>query len=338
MIYNPDYRRQIFWDTNDPVNFVNILRQISEMERYPRERYPTSRAGKTVKTGALICFILAVIAAVISFIISKSIILAIVVLMIGVGICLGVSSILLAFSRKIIIDGHITEKISATCIGYSLRGSGNSGRRVMGSPVFKYNYRGMDHIAFDAVWSTGSAGKPYLVGQECEIWIDPDDPDEMVWDKSNSNFFIPLVMGIFALALAGVFIFLAASDDAFKTAVEQEGDQTPVTEVYDPIARGEISDEYIDALFEENGLGNSDWTISERKLDRMEYNSQTGKYEFYFEHDDSFITDAISVTSDLVTENMKDAGSGDTYYWIEVEDGATIFARDDVEYTGDKLK
>lgn len=336
MNYNPDYRHQMFWDTNEPINFMSVMREMSQMDRFPREKYPATKVSKVMRIEGLIGMILSVISALIAFIISKSVVLLIVVFMIAVILCLGIASIVLGVARNIIINRNVTETITAKCIGYSISGGGSKSRRVMRSPVFKYNYRGVDHVAFDGVWSNSGSRLP-KVGDDFEIKIDPNDPDELVWEKNSGTNFIAIAMGVFALILAGGFIKLACSDDSFRAAIDNEA-PAAFTEATSEDGKRLIDDDYIDDMLAENGLDGESWTIGIRELDHFEYNSQSGKYEFYFAPDSRYEVDAISVRSENMTDAMHESKKGDEYYWIQVGDGGTIYCAEDVEYTGSKLK
>ena len=53
MNYNPDYRRQMFWDTNEPINFMSVMRELSQMDRFPREKYPPTKVSKVMRIDPL---------------------------------------------------------------------------------------------------------------------------------------------------------------------------------------------------------------------------------------------------------------------------------------------
>ncbi|MBO4926814.1 MAG: hypothetical protein J5379_00990 [Clostridiales bacterium] len=187
MLFNADYSGQIFCDREGGMISFSELSGMSYGNTVSKPR-PVSQAADTepkiFKTGLLITLGLAIAAGGIAFLVSRS----------GIGsfalgfMCLFLGGTTTVFSficyKLLIRTRRITEPVEAKCIGYSLHSEKtDTGGGTTRCPVFEYSYGGKDYVAFDGMY-TGSKKIPGI-GSVMDIWIDPNDPAELLWSKSN---------------------------------------------------------------------------------------------------------------------------------------------------------
>ena len=209
MIYNYNYRRQIFWDTNDSLTVMELIQKITDLATINRESPPSSKDSKTFGIGCLLAFILGGAAGSITYLINKSAAGAIVIGMISFFMVFTVTAFIILRNRMLVRPAKMTQEVNAECIGFSFTCS--NGHRLR-TPVFAYHYNGKKYLSYDGTYANNV--KMPAIGSEVTIHIDPDDPNEIMWsEKNNKNTFIfgALVCAIMFIGEIG-FIILALND------------------------------------------------------------------------------------------------------------------------------
>ncbi len=227
MIYDPNYKNQVFWDTNDFSigEIVSKLKSEIAIEKYKTNR-PASRFGKLMVIGFCVYSVLVLATLFGTFIITRSELLMLVVGLCGSFFWFGWICLYIAITRFVIIPKYCTLPIEATCIGYSLSGGGNSGSGGGFSlcPVFEYEYEGSKITAFDNVYDNINI-KP-SIGAKGTIFINPNEPEEIVWNKKNKVLPFLILAFLFAVVLSLAIFFIVLNDEDFMNEALKEAKLT----------------------------------------------------------------------------------------------------------------
>ena len=217
MFYDPNYKNQIFWDTED-FSFDVILSKLKEeiFLKPQKMNPPKSKLGLLAGYSALGIAVLTLISAGIAFIITKSGLFTLVAGLCFMFFWLGWACLFIAIAGFIILPKRCNLPVDATCIGYSFSSSGNSPNGSFAiplCPVFEYEYNGQKITAYDAVYE--NLNKRPGIGTKATIFIDPEHPEDLKWGTSKNNaIFLFLAFG-FAFVLSMAIFFIVLNDDNF---------------------------------------------------------------------------------------------------------------------------
>ena len=216
MIYDPNYKDQVFWETND-FSMDTILSKLkSEITNYKyKKKLPASRFAKFFMIGFGVYTVLVFSSLFGSFIVTRSTLF----MMVG-GLCFlffwgGWLCLYIAVLSSV-LSKRCTLPIEATCIGYSLASGGNnnnSGGGISLCPVFEYEYGGAKITAFDGVYD--NVNKKPSIGAKGTIFINPDEPDEIVWTKKNKIVPFMILAFLFAVVLSMAIFWVVINDENF---------------------------------------------------------------------------------------------------------------------------
>ena len=351
MRYDPNYNDQFFYDSSNDIGLSNVFDIMkSEMSRR-KDAYqngvkrPPSPYGKGVGIGVLVLLVLWIIIFGICFLITKSFIYSLIMAMCGLFVGFGFVLIFMGVYFFILLPKKCCLPVEATCIGHSISGSNNSRGRMqtLRCPVFEYDYGGEHFVAFDAIYDNTS--KIPFVGLKTTIQINPDKPDELVWNFEKSRLIFFIAGAVFAIALGSAFIWLTNQDESLLNQILPSR-QAAVEDTVDAAGRklnedGRIilTDEYLDELIAPHFPGTT-WTIRKRNLKEVQknVNGEQGITGFFFEPDDVQNYNAVSEDESRMSDYMKNAKPGDEFYFVEYEDKtATIFPCAEYVYEGSEL-
>ena len=342
MRYDSSYRDQIFWDSNSLPGIQDLIGMLKTELRVPRTKLPATRLSKLLLTVLPAALVIVALVTGLSFAFTKSPAFTIVLMLCTVMICMGIAFIVISVLNFKIFPKFCTLPVEATCIGFSVSGghNGSSASRPTRSPVFRYDINGFEYTAFDGVYENHA--KLPSTGDKVTIMVNPDDPEEMVWNFGHDRFIFMLLGGIFGICLGIAFILISINDDAFMKHVREDKEYSEEKIV--ETASGKLTDDgriiiddaYIDDLFPEEYKGKT-WVIGIRTLESKTVSDDGLKNAFIFEADSKYAHDGINVLTENMTEAMKNTAPGDKYYYIEVgEGGGTIFCCSEFSYEGTK--
>ena len=217
MFYDPNYKHQIFWDTDDFSLDVILGKLKEEIFLQPQKNSPpASKIGSMAKYATIGIAVLTLISAGIAFIITKSGLFTLVAGLCFMFFWLGWACLFIAIAGFIILPKRCNLPVEATCIGYSFSSSGNSPNESFAiplCPVFEYEYNGQKITAYDAVYE--NLNKKPGIGTKATIFVDPEHPEELKWGTSKNNaIFLILAFG-FAVLLSMAIFFIVLNDDNF---------------------------------------------------------------------------------------------------------------------------
>ena len=217
MFYDPNYKHQIFWDTDDFSLDVILGKLKEEIFLQPQKNSPpASKIGSMAKYATIGIAVLTLISAGIAFIITKSGLFTLVAGLCFMFFWLGWACLFIAIAGFIILPKRCNLPVEATCIGYSFSSSGNSPNESFAiplCPVFEYEYNGQKITAYDAVYE--NLNKKPGIGTKATIFVDPEHPEELKWGTSKNNaIFLILAFG-FAVFLSMAIFFIVLNDDNF---------------------------------------------------------------------------------------------------------------------------
>ena len=219
MRYEPSYRRQVFSENGGFPDTMALLQAISG-NNYG-SRMPKDKRGKMVSIELPIGLVIVLIAAGIIYMKTHSITLTLVLGMVALFYVMGLMAFVGLILSRTVFSTDYTETVTAKCIGISIRGMSDHFRLIK-TPVFKYYYGGSNHIAFDAMWSTMHDSFPE-VGQDWQIEINPDDPDDLRWQKGKKTGLFLIIWGIASILFATLLLWLTTQDEAFMETCLNEG-------------------------------------------------------------------------------------------------------------------
>ena len=218
MFYDPNYRNQIFWDTDDfSINTIWDKLKQEMMSQGTKVKAPGSKLTTFVRYGLLGMLVLTALSAGIAFVFTKSGLFTLVAGMCFLFFWFGWFALFIAIAGFMILPKRYTAPVEATCVGYSISSSGDSSH-IAGlpvCPVFEYEFGGHTIRAFDGVYE--NINKKPGIGTKTQIMIDPDEPAEMRW-SSNKNAVVFLFLAFaFAVVLSMSIFFIVLNDEAFMS-------------------------------------------------------------------------------------------------------------------------
>ncbi len=215
MIYDPNYKNQVFWDTNDFSigEIVSKLKSEIATQKYKTKR-PATRINKLFLIGFGVYMVLVFSSLLGSFIITRSLLFMMVaglcfLFFWGGWLCLYMAVIYTVLSKR------CTLPIEAECIGYSLSNNGNhsNGGGLSLCPVFEYEYGGAKITAYDGIYD--NVNKKPSIGAKGTIFINPEEPDEIVWTKKNKIVPFMILAFLFAVVLSMAIFWIVINDENF---------------------------------------------------------------------------------------------------------------------------
>lgn len=226
MIYNPNYRDQVFWESEGSPSLGDVFSMLKTSMKTPRVPLPASPVSKVGFITAGICGGVVLLAALLTYVFSKSALLTLVLGMSLCFLCMGILFIVLAVFNFFIYANRCTAPVKAVCVGYSISGnsSGGSNHHIMRCPVFRYTYGGVEYTAYDGIYENHHRMPP--MGVEADILVDPTDPAHIKWEFDNRKALWFIAGGIIAILMSMGFIYLCWADEDFKAAALN---QTPDT-------------------------------------------------------------------------------------------------------------
>ena len=216
MFYDPNYKNQTFWETND-FSLPNIMSKLREELANSGNKVskPVSVKDRFVIFGFVGVLVLSLVSGAVAFIVTKSPLFTVVAMLCFIFFWFGWFCLYLAITLFIILPKRCNCPVEATCTGYSVSANGNSGSGggLAVSPVFEYEFEGNRFVAYDGVHENVNS-KP-SIGSKVTILVDPNEPYELVWNNNrrNATFFF-LGFG-FAVALSAAIFFIILNDDDF---------------------------------------------------------------------------------------------------------------------------
>ena len=217
MFYDPNYKNQVFWESND-ISYSQVWAKLKDEIRNQavREKAPGSRLSAFVKYGVLGMVILTLLSAVAALVITKSLLFTLVAGLCFMFFWLGWLCLFIGIVGFVILPKRYSVPVEAACIGYSISGIGGSnegGGGIPVCPVFEYEFGGNRFTAYDGVYE--NINRKPGIGTKTEILIDPEQPEELRWNRSNKNaVFFFLAFG-FAVALSSAIFLIVLNDDNF---------------------------------------------------------------------------------------------------------------------------
>ena len=207
MLYESNYRGQVYWDSPDRITLRDVLEKLNERIQYHHyvTTPPASPDLKTVGIGMLINTLVCIAVGFIKYFLHGSGIAGFVTGFVLWFAGFAVIGLIVGYNRMIKRPKKMTVEVNALVAGHSLEASNG---HLLRTPVFKYEYGGRKYFAYDGVYS--NTGKVPKVGEEVTIRIDPDEPSELSWsDKNNRStfMFIGFVCAIIGSAFAYVAIY-----------------------------------------------------------------------------------------------------------------------------------
>ena len=91
-------------------------------------------------------------------------------------------------------------------------------------PVFEYEYEGSKITAFDNVYDNINI-KP-SIGAKGTIFINPNEPEEIVWNKKNKVLPFLILAFLFAVVLSLAIFFIVLNDEDFMNEALKEAKLT----------------------------------------------------------------------------------------------------------------
>ena len=337
MRYQPNYQNQFFMDENRSLTIAELFHVAKDHTQYKRVPMPLDPQLKIIYLIAGIFAGLDLLTTLATFIISRSIAFAIVIMLIMMVFLLGIFFIIVSVYKFIIAPKKCTVPVEAKCIGYSISHSGNSHGRPARSPVFTYEYNGYNFTAFDSVYENHISLPE--IGSICNILVNPEDPEDLVWKQSKGRAAWFIAGGIFGIVLSIAIFSICFKDQNFMDSVKYdklkaEGKVTEQGDILSDDGRIIMDDKWIEKTFPDN-LKGQDFIIGIRRVDQI-IPYEEGK-AFLFEDNAAYVNPGIKVKEENLTEAMKNAKQGDEYYFIEIgENGATLYSCKEYVYTGNK--
>lgn len=337
MHYDPNYRNQFFYDSSNSIGIreaISIARRelaVSEV----KTKMPRSKHSKAALYAFLGVTALVLIASGIIWLVSKSLLLTIVLFVVMAFASVAVVAVVVVISDSL-LRKNCCDPVEATCIGYSISGgSGDgSGGGLMKAPVFEYEYRGFKWKAFDGMYDNFS--QLPVVSQKTKILVNPDDPEDIVWNFGKSRQIFLILAIAFGTVLSLSMLFVILNDDNFMNAALSNGE--PVAEAQSGQNTGsEIASEEVYTIrktddgriiLDDAYLRNEvfmryaglDYVIKSRKITGMEILDDGKVYIATFEPDADFTDAEWFFTEEQITDEIKKLKAGDEYIYAEVTD------------------
>ena len=217
MFYDPNYKHQIFWETDD-FSLDIIFSKFKEEIHLQSQKInpPKSKRGTLAIYAILGIIVLSALSSGIAFIITKSGLFTLVTAVCFTFFWFGWACLFLAIAGFIIYPKRLNVPVEATCIGYSFSSSGGSPNESFSiplCPVFEYEYNGQKITAYDGIYD--NINKKPGIGTKATIFVDPEHPEELKWGTSKNNaIFLILAFG-FAVVLSMAIFFIVLNDDNF---------------------------------------------------------------------------------------------------------------------------
>lgn len=350
MHYDPNYKNQFFHQSsNVGMNeALDILRREISSAPY-KTKMPKKGLSKVVLYALPAVSALVLIITAIVWLITKSFLFTLVLFVIlafcGVGIMALISVIAGSILRK-----KCSEAVEATCIGYSYAAGSNGGSpgaRIDRTPVFEYEYHGYKCVAFDGVYDNFSRGP--LVSQQTTILVNPEDPEDIVWNFGKTRQIFLILAFLFASVLSIAMLFVVLGDENFMNSALSEGEpqaetgsvQNSESEIPSEaeafvIAKSDdgriiMNDAYLrNEVF--TAYPGCEYVIKKRKVSELEVLDDGEIYVLRFEPDPDFSESEWYYTPNDITEEAKNAKPGDAFIFAEVKGNGAAWIFSTKEY------
>ena len=353
MHYDPNYKGQIFWNSSNAIGIDEVLgllrREFSTQEF--KTPMPRPKPSKIIRYSLLGLIAVLLLATATAWILTKSVVYSIVIMVIGAVYVVGFMCLIIAFllnhGRK-----ACSVPVEAVCIGYSLSGGGDTGANYGGqierSPVFQYEFQGYNWTAFDGMYDNFS--KLPMMATPTKILVNPDDPEDIVWNFKKGRERFLILGGIFALVFCTAMMFVVHNDDNFMNSViparaaavaAQKEKEADLGEGETPSGVETLSEEgeYVPRMTEDGRIildekafrndiwayfPDSEYIVKVRKVTELEVLEEDKVYIVHFEEDPDFTDSEWFFTGEDVTDEVKNVSPGDEFIYTEIpEVGAT---------------
>lgn len=122
------------------------------------------------------------------------------------GIFMGIGIILLAVALYLVYSHQQFEKkaivVTGKVVDYqSYISTDDNSSTTMYRPVFEYEYKGKTYTHES---SGSSSSKGFEIGDPVDIFIDPDNPDDVLVNSFMEKWFLPLLLGIMGTVFTGM--------------------------------------------------------------------------------------------------------------------------------------
>ena len=231
MRYEPSYQRQLFWDSEGAPGLSDVIDAMSGRINNFGNKIPSTKKNAMVTYLAFGTFAVGLLAAIITYIARKSVLLTMIVGLVSVFYAMGAAALIGLVISRTFFSRKCTEPVNAKCIGISIRGRSEHGKLIK-APVFKYAYGGRNYLAVDGRWTNFYKEFP-KIGEDWEIKVDPDDPEEIEWTESKSTSIFIVLWGVGSIIMASLILWMCLQDKNFMEAALNE--QPPVVRV---VSRG----------------------------------------------------------------------------------------------------
>ena len=352
MHYDPNYRNQFFHESPDSIGIreaIDLTRREVAVSQY-KTKMPKSKLSKITLFAFLgSCALVLIVTAIVWFI-SKSLLFTLVLFVIMAFLSVGIIAVITVIGESV-LRKNCTEPVEATCIGYSVSGGGSdhstAGNRVERAPVFEYEYQGLKWVAFDGVYDNFS--KVPFVSQKTTIMINPDDPEDIVWNFGKHRQFFLILAFLFGTVLGVSMLLVVLNDDNFMNSAFS--DDTPRTETESTLNSGsEIPSGDEVYVIKKTGDGriildnsylknevftaypDSEYVIKTRKISETEVIDDGVAYAVFFEPDPDFTESEWYFTKEEVTDEVKNASRGDEFIFAEVKESGACWVFSTNEY------
>jgi hypothetical protein len=222
MRYESNYRNQFFWESDGLPGISEMMDFFRSEMTAPKAKIPATKITKAILISLLSLSAITVITAGISFAIMKSIAFTVVLSMLVLFFLMGIMIIVLSILQFKVFPKACSEPVEAECIGFSISGGNGDGGAAGPTrcPVFKYSYHGFEYTAFDHVYE--NRGNFPAVGSKLQILVNPDDPEELVWDLTGRRPRFLILCGIFAIVLSAAIMFIVLNDKNFMDSARED--------------------------------------------------------------------------------------------------------------------
>ena len=350
MHYDPNYRNQFFYDSSNSIGIKEAFR-IARRELNVAElktKMPKSRQSKVTLFAFLgVSALILIITAIIWFV-SKSLLLTLVLFVIMAFASVAVIAIVSAIAGAV-LRRDCSDPVDAVCIGYSYSGGGSdgtSGGRMTRTPVFEYEYQGYKWVAFDGMYDNFT--KVPLVSQPTKILVNPSDPEDIVWDFSNSRQVFLILAALFGSVLSIAMFLVVINDEKFMNAALSDGEpkteavssQNPGSEIASEEeftiqktddGRIILSDAYLrNEVF--SAYPGCEYIVKMRKVAGMEVFDDGEIYAVTFEEDPDCSEKEWYFSREEATDEIKNLSAGDEYIYAEVKEVGAMWVFSPKEY------
>lgn len=119
---------------------------------------------------------------------------------------MGIGLVMLGFAAYLVYAHQQFEKraltVTGTVVAYHSHISyDDNSSTTMYAPEFEYTVKGK---TYNYVTSSSSSFKTYAIGDEVDVLVDPDNPQEVLVNSFMEKWFLPVLLGAMGLAFAGM--------------------------------------------------------------------------------------------------------------------------------------